>query len=195
MSTPAVHARLDDFARRLQAMERELGELRTAARPAPEPEPAPARASAPAPAPVPAAMPVRWAPPKHTARPRRQLPRIDADMLFGARGLAWSGGIVTILGVLFFFVLAVDRGWIGPIARVSLGAIASALVFGGGLWLHRRYGDTYAAWSAVAAGIAGGFATLLFASARYDLLPDLAALAGAAALAAIATATALAWDR
>ena len=114
-------------------------------------------------------------------------------MLFGARGLAWSGGLVTILGVLFFFVLAVDRGWIGPIARVSLGAIASALVFGGGLWLHRRYGDTYAASSAVAAGIAGGFATLLFASARYDLLPDLAALAAAAALAAIATATALAW--
>ncbi len=28
MSTAEVHARLDDFARRLQGMERELGELR-----------------------------------------------------------------------------------------------------------------------------------------------------------------------
>ncbi len=187
MSTAEVHARLDDFARRLQGMERELGELRMATQRAPAP------ISVPPPAPV--ARPAARRPlatPKPLKR-RRQLPQIDADMLFGARGLAWSGGLVTILGVLFFFVLAVDRGWIGPVARVSLGATASALLFGGGLWLHRRYGDTYAASSAVAAGIAGGFATLLFATARYDLLPDLAALAVAGALAAIATATALAW--
>lgn len=187
MSTAEVHARLDDFARRLQGMERELGELRMAT------QRAPAAISVPPPAPV--ARPAARRPlatPKPLKR-RRQLPQIDADMLFGARGLAWSGGLVTILGVLFFFVLAVDRGWIGPVGRVSLGATASALLFGGGLWLHRRYGDTYAASSAVAAGIAGGFATLLFATARYDLLPDLAALAVAGALAAIATATALAW--
>jgi uncharacterized membrane protein len=187
MSTYEVHARLDDFARRLRQMERELGELRLATQPAPTPAPAsvappPARRAAPLP-------PARPRPRK----PRRELPRIDPEMLFGARSLAWTGGFVTILGVLFFFVLAVDRGWIGPIARVSLGAMASALVFGGGLWLHRRYGDTYAASSAVAAGIAGGFATLLFASARYDLLPDPAALAIAGLFAAVATATALAW--
>ena len=191
MSTADVHARLDDFARRLQAMERELGELRTAPQPGPAPAPSPVSATAPPPptarpAPAPRAVP---RPPK----PRRAWPQIDAGMLFGARGLAWSGGLVTILGVLFFFVLAVDRGWIGPVARVSLGVIASALVFGGGLWLHRRYGESYAASSAVAAGIAGGFATLLFATVRYDLPPDVAALAVAGALATIATATALAW--
>lgn len=185
MSTAEVHARLDDFARRLQAMERELGELRMTTQPKPTPAPvAPPRR--PMPTPDVGAAP---RPPKR----RRELPQIDAGMLFGARALAWSGGLVTILGVLFFFVLAVDRGWIGPVARVSLGAIASALVFGGGLWLHRRYGDTYAASSAVAAGIAGGFATLLFATARYDLLPGLAALAIAGVLAAVATTTALAW--
>src|SRR3954469_20177775 len=191
MSTGQGHARLDDFARRLQAMERELEELRTATQRAAEP----ARAPAPVPTPVsppPRPIPAPIAGPKPPKR-RRELPQIDADMLFGARALAWSGGLVTILGVLFFFVLAVDRGWIGPVARVSLGAIASALVFGGGLWLHRRYGDSHAASSAVAAGIAGGFATLLFATARYDLLPDGAALAVAGVLAAVATATALAW--
>ena len=51
-----------------------------------------------------------------------------------AQGLAWAGGIVTVLGV-FFFVLAVNRGWIGPVERVGLGALASLLVFAGGLWL------------------------------------------------------------
>src|SRR3954466_5326031 len=171
MSTGQVHARLDDFARRLQAMERELGELRTATQPAA----GPARAPAPAPTPVfppPRPMPAPIGGRKPPKRRPRELPQIDADMLFGARALAWSGGLVTILGVLFFFVLAVDRGWIGPVARVSLGAIASALVLGGGLWRPRRYGDSHAASSAVAAGIAGGFATLLFATARYDLLPD-----------------------
>ena len=48
-----------------------------------------------------------------------------------------SGGAVTLLGVVFFFVLAVDRGWIGPTARVTLGASASAVLVGAGLWLRK----------------------------------------------------------
>ena len=68
-------------------------------------------------------------------------------MLLGARALAWTGGIVTLLGVVFFFVLAVDRGWIGPTARVTLGAAASAALVGAGVWLRRSYGDTYASVS------------------------------------------------
>ena len=63
---------------------------------------------------------------------------------------------MTLLGIVFFFVLAVDRGWIGPIARVSLGAAASSILFGAGLWLRRRFGESYASLSAVGAGIAGG---------------------------------------
>ncbi|HEY6054150.1 MAG TPA: hypothetical protein VIU86_09480, partial [Gaiellaceae bacterium] len=49
----------------------------------------------------------------------------DLSTLLGARSLAWSGGVVTLLGVLFFFVLAVERGWIGQVARVSMGGAAS----------------------------------------------------------------------
>jgi uncharacterized membrane protein len=35
---------------------------------------------------------------------------LDVGGLLGAQGLAWAGGIVTVLGVVFFFVLAVNRG-------------------------------------------------------------------------------------
>jgi uncharacterized membrane protein len=100
---------------------------------------------------------------------------------------------VTLLGILFFFVLAVNRGWIGPVGRVGLGAVASAAVFLGGLWLRRRYGETHSALAAVGAGIAGGYATLLAAAALYDLVPDWAALGVAAAIAATGVVTALRW--
>ena len=100
---------------------------------------------------------------------------------------------MTVLGVVFFFVLAANRGWIGPVERVSLGAIASASVFGAGLYLHRRYGPTYAAYGAVGAGLAGGYATLLASAALYDLVSDLGALAIAASIAAVGVATALYW--
>jgi hypothetical protein len=114
--------------------------------------------------------------------------------LLGARALAWAGGIVTVLGIVLFFALAVNRGWIGPSARVVLGALASAIVFGGGVYLRRRFEETYAALSAVGAGIAGGYATLLAAGPHYDLLPDWAALAVAAGIAAGALALALHWS-
>src|SRR5205807_8539349 len=101
-------------------------------------------------------------PPQPPRRPRRQL----GDLL-GPRAFAWTGGIVTLLGIVLLFVLAVDRGWIGPGARIGIGALASASVFVAGIWLRRRYGDTHAALAAAGAGIAGGYATLLAAAAVY----------------------------
>jgi uncharacterized membrane protein len=144
-----------------------------------------------------AAPPARAAgpPAPEPARPRREVraPRFDASDLLGARALAIAGGCVTLLGIVFFFVLAVNRGWIGPSGRVALGAAAAAGVFIAGLELRRRYGETHSALAAVAAGIAGGYATLLAAAALYDMVPDSAALAVATAIAAAGVVTALRW--
>jgi uncharacterized membrane protein len=118
---------------------------------------------------------------------------VSFDDLFGAKALAWAGGFVTLLGIVFFFVLAVNRGWIGPTERVGLGALASLLVFGAALWLHRAYGPVHSALAAAGAGIAGGYATLLAATALYDLVPREIALLLAAGIAAVGTVTALAW--
>ena len=119
-------------------------------------------------------------------------PRFELSDLLGPRALAITGGIVTLLGIVFFFVLAVNRGWIGPTGRVALGGVAAALVFGGGLELRRRYGTTHAALAAVGAGLGGGYATLL-AAALYDLIPNSGALVIAAGIAAVGLVTALRW--
>jgi uncharacterized membrane protein len=140
--------------------------------------------------PLPAA-PVRTPPPPRP--PLIRLPEFSSGDLFGAKALAITGGIVTLLGIVFFFVLAVNRGWIGPEARIALGGIAAAIVYGAGLELRRRYGETHAALAAVAAGIAGGYMVLLAAAQLYDLVGNAAALVIAAAIAALAVATALRW--
>ena len=156
--------------------------------------PAPLQARDPRPFPAPSgSAAIEEAPyaPRPT-RPPRQRPQFELDLL-GPRALAIAGGIVTLLGIVFFFVLAVNRGWIGPEARVALGGIASAIVFAAGLELKRRYGTTYSTLAAVGAGIAGGYATLLAAAALYHMLSHWAALLIAVGIAAVALATSIAW--
>lgn len=177
----ALTERLNRFENRLHDMEAELAELR---RLMTEPEPAPE--SEPEPDPEPEFV---WSAPR-PAHPRREL---DLSALLGARALAWTGGAVMLLGIVFFFVLAVERGWIGPATRVTLGATASLLCLVAGAWLRRRFGDTYASLSAAGVGVGGLYATLLAATALYDLVPRPLALGLAAAIAASGAALALAW--
>ena len=154
--------------------------LRPAPRPPTPPTSAPARAPAP---------PV--APPPRTRATAGEL--VERWQLLGPRGFAIVGGAVTALGIGLLFVLAANRGWIGPAERVLIGAVASALVFGAGLAVRARYGQLHAALAAVGAGAAGAYATLAAATARYDLVPDALALPLAGLIAALTTAVALAW--
>jgi uncharacterized membrane protein len=176
----------------------------------PRPEPAPAPAG-PRPAPErtrAAAVPPRPAPAAPTPESTRPLPgqqrepaiafdwrgQLEAADLLGAKALALAGGVVTLLGVVFFFVLAANRGWIGPGIRIACGATASALVFGTGFWLRRRFGETFSSLAAVGAGIAGAYATLLAAASLYDMVPKPVAFVLAAVIASIGLATSLAWE-
>src|ERR671922_802317 len=162
----------------------ERGRWRRGPRPEPVEEPAVPRAAAPPSPPAEEAKDFVW---------DRELRLPDLADLFGAKALAWAGGVVTLLGVVFFFVLAVNRGWIGPGMRVACGGVASAIVFGAGLWLQRRYETTYSSLAAVGAGIAGAYATLLAAVSLYDMVSKPVALVTAAAVASIAVAVSLAW--
>src|SRR5439155_10799546 len=103
------------------------------------------------------------------------------------------GGVVMLLGIVFFFILAVNNGWIGPGQRVVCGAPASAISFVAGVSFRRRFGETYASLAAVGVGIAGGYATLAAATTLYDLSSKPLALVAAAAIAAAALAVSLAW--
>lgn len=198
MST--VLERLNRLEQDVRRIDRELARLRAEAAleevapppaSAPSPRPAPAAPAAPEPAPL-RPEPVLSGPSFWSRE--SLLERLERADLLGARGLALAGGIVTLLGVVFFFALAASSGWIGPAERVLLGAVASALVFAAGVVAHARYGRLDAAVAAAGAGIAGGYATLLFAAARYELVPPLGALALAAGIAAVATALSLRWS-
>ncbi len=122
-----------------------------------------------------------------------KLPSFSVSDLFGARTLAWAGGLVTLLGVVFLFVLAADRGWIGPEERLALGGLLSIGLAGGGLYIKRRYGSLVAALSAMGVGLASGYVTLTAASATYDLLPVAIAIALASGLAGLTIWVALRW--
>ena len=207
-----VGARLDAFERQLQALEASLLDLReqlpalralsagaspsAAAHPAP-PTPVeqawpPALQVPPARAPArPPAAP-RAAPAPAPAAPR--VPRITAADLQDARVLAWAGGIVTLLGIVFISVLAADRGWVSAELRVILGALISVALYGAGLVAYRRYDRTWAALAAAGTGIAGAYVTIAAAAAVYDFLGKPAALLAAAFVAAVGVATAVAWD-
>ena len=214
---------LDYFEWKLRSLEAELAVLRERAAAYAEPAPPvpeeraapPPVPSEPAAAPVgeePAAAPVApqgtepapaagWPPVAPARTPARSLretmpsvPRPSMSDLVGARALAWAGGGVTLLGIIFFFVLAVDRGWVSEELRVVLGALTSAALYGAALYVRRRYGNMVAALAAAGTAIAGGYATLVAATALYDFLSEPQALLVAAGIAAVGVATALVWD-
>ena len=74
----------------------------------------------------------------------------------------------------------------GPSSRRSPSAPASVV--------RRRYGQMLTSLGAVGAGIAGGYASLAAATARYDLVPDWLALPLAGLIAVVAVLIALGWD-
>lgn len=55
----------------------------------------------------------------------------------GAKLLAWTGGAMTLLGVVLFLALAASRGWGSPAARVWSGAVLGVVLVAFGTWMHR----------------------------------------------------------
>ena len=153
--------------------------------------PRPARARRPSSRLVPATPAIQAKP----VRPAARLAQLAADWdLLGPRGFAIIGGAVTAFGIILLFVLAANRGWITPAMRVAFGACVSAAAVGVAFWVRSRYGQLQMSLGAAGAGIAGGYATLAAAAARYDLVPDWLALPLAGGLAAVAVVIAIAWS-
>ncbi|HUQ23089.1 MAG TPA: DUF2339 domain-containing protein [Gaiellaceae bacterium] len=172
---------------RLEALEREVEELRARVRRLESvgPPAQPARPTQPTPAAVPKTPP----PPPAPARPP-----IALEDLLGGRVLGWVGGTAVVLGVAFFLVMAANRGWIDETTRVLLAFVGSTALLGGGLYLHERQGRTQAALAAVATAIAALYLTLTAATKLYGLIDPVLALVFAALVGAVATAVAVRWD-
>jgi uncharacterized membrane protein len=187
-----------DSAAEISAIREQITALRTTTETAPEPKPVPVFKPEPIFADV---VPTTSAPAPAQATPPPPPPaptwidEIDwASYFTGARGLALAGGVVSLLGIVFLFVLAVDRGWVTQGMRVGIGAAVSVALFAAAVQIMRSYGQLYAATAAAAAGIGGSYATLYAATAMYHYLPPPASLLFVAAIAIVAVSLAAVWN-
>jgi uncharacterized membrane protein len=139
----------------------------------------------------PAPAPPRPRPPAARPEPRREL---DLEELLGGRLLGLAGGVAVIVGLAFLVALAVERGWLGEVARTVLAIAGSAALLVLGVWLHERRGRTQASLAACGTGLAGLFLSLTAATVLYDLVPIELALAGAFGFGALGAFLAVRWD-
>ena len=146
---------------------------------APAPAPAPARVPAPAPTPAPEAQSAG--------------PGWTFSEAFALRALGWLAGAVTLLGIVFLYALAEQRGWVGPGARVGFGVAVSTTLLGAAFLLHARYGDELEALAAAGTAVAGLYVSLYAAVEIYALIPKAAGLPIALAIAGLAVAIAWWW--
>ena len=113
--------------------------------------------------------------------------------LLGGRILAWLGGLAIVVGVVFFLVIAVDRGWIGVEARVALAFAGSTILLAAGLFLYERRGQTEAAIAAVASALAALYASLTYATAVQEVIGQAAGLLVAGIVGGAGAAIAVRW--
>jgi uncharacterized membrane protein len=136
---------------RLEALESEVARLK-AERPHPAPgaifetPPVPPRAEAEGPAPPPISV------------PRRAQPEEATEASLVGTWFARLGALAVLLGAGFGFKYAIDRGLIGPAARVSLGIAVGLAFIGWGEWARRRD------WPGYAQALSGGGLGLLYLS-------------------------------
>lgn len=147
--------------------------------PAPAPPPTPT---------VPAPQPAREQP-----RPTRERPRPRSGLTSG-RVLAWTGGAVTLIGIVLFLALAASRGWFGPSARLAAGALFGLVLVGLGRWLHRRPDGRVGAVALVATGVAALYLDVGTATAKYQLLSEPVGIAAGLAVVAGGLTIADRWD-
>ncbi|MBY8848596.1 DUF2339 domain-containing protein [Saccharothrix longispora] len=134
--------------------------------------------------------PPQWTPPP----PRRSLfDRLSQDGA-GSKLLAWVGGAVTLLGVVMLLVLAVQRGYLGPLPRVLGGAALGGVLVGVGLWLHRTPAGRTGAFALAATGIAVLYLDVVAATSIYSYLPEGGGLAAGLVIAAGGLLLAAKWD-
>ncbi len=80
----------------------------------------------------------------------------------------WIGAVALILSGAFLVKYSVERGWLGPGARVTLAVLLGMALLGAGEWLRKRTAMT--AQGASAAGVAVLYAAFLAGTILYHLI-------------------------
>ena len=163
----SIEQRLTEVEARLDELVERVSRIQQPEQPEPRAEPR---------APVPLAA----APPASSTTPRPERPVLRPgetfEDLLGGRILAALGGLIILIGVVLFLVIAVDRGWIGVEARVALAFAGSTALLAVGLFLYERRGQTDAAIAAVATALASLYASLTYGTAVQEVIGHTAGL-------------------
>ena len=215
---PRLAAALSDISAQLQDISAEIRTASTssAASPPvqpdfPPPNPVPGFAPAPpyaaAPAPPPAYYPPAYAPahvyPQHgfpqypaneSTPPRATLWERMSREGAGSKVVAWIGGAVTLAGVVLLLVLAVQRGYIGPVPRVLLGVGLGVALTAIALRLHRSPDGRAGAVAVAATGAAVLYLDTIAATDHYHFVPAWAGLALGLLVAVGGVVIAWRWD-
>jgi hypothetical protein len=112
----------------------------------------------------------------------------------GSKVLVWIGGAVTLVGVVLMLILAIQRGWIGPVPRVVLGALLAGALIGVSLVAHRTPAGRAGAFALAATGVAALYLDLVAATTLLGLLPPWLGLAGGLLIAAAGLLLAARWE-
>lgn len=130
--------------------------------------PPPLATPTPRPAP-PRTTPSRPAPPRPVRPPPTPiaLPSPERVVVWLAGGL---GGFALLLTALFALVTVVERGWLGPSARIAMGLVAGTVAWVGGTRLRSRLPWVGSALSG--AGIGTLYGTLYAGASRFEVLPS-----------------------
>jgi uncharacterized membrane protein len=96
--------------------------------------------------------------------------RQSLESKLGAQVFNLVGIVVLIIGAAYFLKLAIDRGWLGPMARVVVGLVAGAGLV---VWSERFRAKGYAAFSYSLKALGSGvlYLALWAAFHLYHLLP------------------------
>ena len=186
-------AAVEGLLRTLLVRVQEL-ELRSQAAPAAQPRPVFPPLPPMAPPAAPQVAQPGDAPRASPGRGKVMRPGETLEDLLGGRVLAWVGGLAILIGVVFFLVIAVDRGWIGVEARVALAFLGSTALLAVGLYVHERSGQTDAAVATVATALASLYASLTYATSAKDVIGQEAGLLVAGLIGAVGAAIAVRWQ-
>ena len=146
------------------------------------------------------AAPQYAGPPQYAAAPMSELP-VPADRRasatwdrWGSRSLAWIGGAITLLGIVLLLVLAIQRGWLGPVPRLLCGLGFAACLIAIGRRVRRTPSGQIGGFALTATGIVTVYLDIVAATALYGYLPDAAGLLAGLVVAVAGLWLAGRWD-
>jgi uncharacterized membrane protein len=135
-----------------------------------------------------ATAPAIFAPPVHKPAPSTK-PQLDLESFLGGRVLLVAGVIAVLFALGFFLKIAMDRGWIGPAARVSVGLGCGIVALLAGDRLAKRLGGF--GHAVMGAGLGALYISIWFAAARYQLLGQTSGFIATAAVTILGVTLAL----